>query len=194
MIRHAALILFLMASVIGCREAPGPRGAESPPTGPEIVKDARGQRNLQKRNSLIAKIVPQYDANDNAEVMPVVGVAEFFDGNADEYSIAPNIVGSGHPGLAEFQRVLSEIRDKPSVQDVLIAIHETPEADDPEDFDIWPDSDTVYVITSASPEELEQWAQPLKFSEVSEGWSGGVKPAAAPPPEPGMRVLKLWWD
>ena len=151
---------------------------------------------MEKREKLIAKIMAQYDTDDRPEVLPVVGIDEFFDGNEDQYSIAPNIVGYGHPGLLEFRRVLNDIRSKPNVQDVLIAIHETPYADDPEDAEIWPDSDTVYVLTSATPEELASWASPLKFNEVGEDWScrTGIKPSAAPNLESGMRVLTLWWD
>ncbi len=151
---------------------------------------------MGKREELIAKIMAQYDADERPEVFPVVGVDEFFDGNEGQYSIAPNLVGSGHPGLLEFRRILAEIRSKSNVQDVLIAIHESPHADDPDDADIWPDSDTVYVLTSASPEELSSWAADLRFNEVGEGWScrTGIKPFAAPELKPGMRVLTLWWD
>jgi hypothetical protein len=151
---------------------------------------------MGKREDLVAKIMAQYDADDRPEVLPVVGVNEFFDGNDDQYSIAPNIVGSGHPGLAEFHRILCDIRSKPNVQDVLIAIHESPYTDDPEDADIWPDSDTVYVLTSATPEQLAGWASALHCNEVGEGWScgTGIRPSAAPELESGMRVLTLWWD
>ncbi len=151
---------------------------------------------MGKREDLITKIMAQYDADGRPEVLPVVGVDEFFDGNEDEYSIAPNIVGSGHTGLTEFRRILTEIRSRPDVQDVLIAIHESPYADDPDDADLWPDSDTVYVLTSATAEELANWASNLRFTDVGEGWScgTGIKPCAAPEPEPGMRILTLWWD
>lgn len=151
---------------------------------------------MGKREDLIAKIMAQYDADERPEVLPVVGLGEFFDGNEDQYSIAPNTVNHGHPGSSEFRRILSEIRSKPNVQDVLIAIHECPYADDPEDADIWPDSDTVYVLTSATPEELAEWAADLNCNEIGEGWScgTGIKPPAAPELQADMKVLVLWWD
>jgi len=149
-----------------------------------------------KRKKLIEKITAQYDADDRSEVFPVVGLDEFFDGNWDVSSVAPNIVGYGHPGLAAFYRVLKEIRSKPNVQDVLMAIQECPYADEVYDADLWPTSDTIYVLTSATKEELAQWAAPLKFNEIGEGWScgTGIKPASAPDLKEGMQVLALWWD
>src|SRR5207247_1928777 len=125
-----------------------------------------GDTALAKRNKLIAKIVAQYDAGAGAEVLPVVSLEDFFDGNWDEHSLAPNMVGYGRPPLRECYDILREIRGRPEVQDVLVAIHESPDADDPEDFEIWPDSDTVYVLTSATRENVAQWAGRLKPDDV----------------------------
>jgi hypothetical protein len=149
---------------------------------------------MGKREDLIANIMTQYETEAGGDVPPVVGLEEFFDGNADQYSIAANLVGFGHPGLEEFCRILRGVKREPTVQDVLIAIHETPYPEDPEDAAIWPDSDTVYVLTSAPAEEVATWVRPLRVDDIGEGWMGGIKPRAAPEPQPGMKVLALWWD
>ena len=151
---------------------------------------------LVKRNALIAKIMTQYDQGAGGTVLPVVSLDDFFDRNWDEHSLAPNVAAYGRPPLQECYRILREIRDRPDVQDVLVAIHETPYAEDPEDFDIWPDSDTVYVITTATRADVSTWAAALKPDEVGDGWSadGGTKPPAGPELQPGMRVYALWWD
>jgi hypothetical protein len=151
---------------------------------------------LAKRNKVIANIMAQYDAGAGGPVLPVVSVDDFFGGNWDEHSLAPNMVGYGRPPLHECYRLLCDIRDRPDVQDVLVAIHETPYPDEPEDYDIWPDSDTVYVLTSCNPEEVARWAEPLKPNDIGETWScnTGNKPPAAPDLEPGMKVYALWWD
>lgn len=149
---------------------------------------------MGKREVLIGKIMEQYDAGIIEPVYPVVGLEEFFDGNEDKYSIAPNEVGYGHPGLAEFHKVLSEIRRRPDVQDVLVAIHECPEADEPADADIWPSAESVYVLTSATVDDLRAWTAPLKPTNVGEGWSGGERPPAAPKPKRGNKALFLIWD
>jgi len=151
---------------------------------------------LAKRNKLIEKIIAQYDSGAGDEVLPVVPLDEFFDGNWDEHCLAPNKVDYGRPPLQECYRILREIRDRPDVQGVLVAIHETPYADEPEDFDIWPDSDTVYVLTSCKRDEVAAWVEPLKVDDIGDNWScnTGKKPPAAPDVQPGMKVHALWWD
>lgn len=132
---------------------------------------------------------------------PLVGLRQRrsgigFEQSWDEHSLAPNVVGYGRPPLEECYRLLRDIRSRGDVQDVLVAIHESPYAEDEEDFDIWPDSDTVYVLTSASEEEVAEWSAPLKATEIGNDWScnTGKRPAAAPDPTHGMKVFTLWWD
>ena len=151
---------------------------------------------LEKRNRVNGKILEQYDNGAVGPVLPVVSLDEFFDGNWDEDSLAPNIVRDGRPPLQECYRVLREIRKRPEVQDVLVAIHETPEPNEPLDFDIWPESDTVYVLASCSRDEIAHWAAPLKPDNIGDKWSckTGKKPPAAPDLLPGMKLFVLWWD
>lgn len=138
----------------------------------------------------------QYDDGAGGEVLPVVRLEDFFESNWDEYSLAPNMAKSGRPALQDCYRILREIRDRPEVQDVFVAIHETPYADEPLDFEIWPDSDTVYVLSSASREQVAIWAAPLKPDNIGDNWScsTGKKPKAAPDLLPGIKVYVLWWD
>lgn len=158
-----------------------------------MAVDANG---LERRNALIAKIMAQYDDGADAEVMPVVALDDFFESNWDENSLAPNMVGYGRPPLDECYRILRNIRSHPDVQDVLVAIHETPFPDDPLDYDIWPDSDTVYVLSRATRDQIAAWAAPLKPDDIGDDWScnTGKKPIAAPVLQPGMKVFALWWD
>lgn len=153
-------------------------------------------RALKHRDALIEKIMQQYDEGAGGPVLPVVAIEDFFEFNWDEYSLAPNMVDSGRPALSECYRVLREIKARPQVQDVLVAIHETPEADDPEDSEIWPDSDTIYVLTSASREEVASWASPLRPDDIGDKWScnTGQKPKAAPELQRNMKVYAIWWD
>jgi hypothetical protein len=94
------------------------------------------QEALEKRNRLIAKIMPQYDMVSDFAVLPVVSLDNFFDGNWDEWSFANRKAGYDIPSLQECYQILATIRDRPDVQDVLIAIHESPDADEPLDDEI----------------------------------------------------------
>ena len=154
------------------------------------------QEALLTRNRLIAKIMSQYDTEADDGILPVVPLDDFFKDNWDEKSLAPNLVGYGRPSLQECYEILTSIRNRPDVQDVLISIHETPYPDEELDFDIWPDSDTVYVLTSASLGDVARWTERLKPNEISVGWTsnGRSKPLAAPKPESGFTVFALWWD
>ncbi|UBF28124.1 hypothetical protein K9N68_09685 [Kovacikia minuta CCNUW1] len=152
---------------------------------------------LEKRNRLIAKIMPQYDMVSDFAVLPVVPLDDFFDGNWDEWSFANRRAGHDIPPLQECYQILAKIRDRPDVQDVLIAIHESPEADEPLDDEIWPDSDTVYVLASFTEDEFVQMTKQLVPDDAYLGtWScrTGIKPPLAPELKPGHHVFVLWWD
>ncbi len=155
------------------------------------------QKVLEKRNQLIAKIMLQYDTASDLAVLPVVPLDDFFGGNWDEWSFASNAVGYGLPPLQECYQILAEIRGRSDVQDVLIAIDESPEADEPEDFDMWPVSNTVYVLASFTEDEFVQMTKRLVPNEAYLGtWScrSGIKPSQAPALKPQHYVFVLWWD
>lgn len=62
--------------------------------------------------------------------------------------------------------------------------------DDPE----WPFSDTVYVMTNATPEEVESWlGEDLRPDEVWEGFISSETYEPYVPPS-GFRPVGVWWD
>lgn len=141
------------------------------------------------RTKLIRNIMRQYDAG--AEY-PLVGVEEFFTGNTDTGSLAPNL-GDDHPGMEKFAAVFRGILKRDDVSDVVLAIHECPEPDEEADADIWPFAENVHVITSASAKELEGWVAELKCDGVSDGWLYG-EPENSPKIPKGYGVRTLSWD
>jgi hypothetical protein len=142
---------------------------------------------MSSRQKLIAKIKAQPPGGYN-KPFPVVSLEDFFNGNNDLGSIGCNL--EKHPGLAKFYSILHTIIERPEVQTVLVTIYEVVE----EDTSMWPFSERVYVLTSATPEQLRNWASELQPDEVlDEGFVGGASPAA-PPLKDGMKVLSLWWD
>lgn len=120
--------------------------------------------------------------------LPVVTLEEFFEGNHSNASIGVNLCPD-HPGVGTFWRVLSQIRSRPDVQDVLIEVYEVLE----DESDSWPFSERVYVFTSADPEQVAEWLEPLRPDLLEEGFAYG-RPPRAPEPGPGMKVYSAWWD
>ena len=153
---------------------------------------ARKSKKLEQRNALIAKIMKLYASRSGRGRNPVVSLEDFFEGNFDEESLAPNQVDEGRAKLKDCYRILKAIRDRVDVQDVLVEIHETPDADDEEDFDLWPSSVTVFILTKASTDDVAEWTEKLVPTEVLNGWK--PPPPGAPKLKPGMRVRALWWD
>lgn len=94
---------------------------------------------------------------------------------------------AGEPSHAVIRETLFAIKRKPEVQDVLIALD--PEADE----EMWPVSDTVYVLAKTDEEQIRKWVAAIKPDELSEGYAA-TPPARAPQPEPGVRVWRVWWD
>ena len=134
---------------------------------------------------LIAKIRSLRDFNDYAAPDPIISLEEFFVGNEDLGSIGCNL--TEHPGMRAFYEELRSIRQRPDVQGVLVAIHEVDEDT------VWPFSECVYILTSASTNEVSKWMQKLQPSEISDGWLYN-QPPDAPSLKNGMRPVSCWWD
>jgi hypothetical protein len=124
-----------------------------------------------------------------------VSVDEFFDGNNDPQSIAPNLdATTRHPGLAGIRGMLQDIRSRPEVVDVRIAIHEWPNPQMPEDDGLWPAAEFVYVWTTAPKSDVERWVKPLRSDEVAECaiTEASIDPEVTLPP--GVRLYRVSWD
>ncbi|MFM9966311.1 MAG: hypothetical protein ACKV2Q_34475 [Planctomycetaceae bacterium] len=164
----------------------------------QLAESAAAAKPKPGRKKLIAllRVLEERYGEEGAE-RPVVTIDEFFPGNTVDQSIAANL--SPHPGLKVFREVLKRIRGKETVQDVLIVIGDSPmlpETDDGEfEDDDWPYSDEVYVLTSSSPAEVEKWAAKLQPDTVSlTHWRNNQPPKGAPELQPGMQLIRLWWD
>jgi hypothetical protein len=141
-----------------------------------------------KRTELITKIKQQnLPLPSGNQPHPIVSIEDFFIGNDDVGSIGCNLLD--HPGVEVFYEAFASIREKPSVQEVFVEINEIDEASE----GVWPFSDRVYVLTSASREEVANWVSELEPDEIEEGYAYGPPPSAIQL-EPGMRVYGIWWD
>jgi hypothetical protein len=129
---------------------------------------------------------------------PVVPLDLFFEGNEEEASFAPNLWP--HPGIPKVYSVLRSIRERDDVDDVVVQIDEV--LPDPD----WPYASAVYVLTSATAEQVHEWASAIEPDEPGAadsenyGWLeyGGrdrsTAPPGAPPIPDGCRPVILFWD
>ncbi len=122
---------------------------------------------------------------------PVVELDEYFLGNTDEESIAPNALSDGRPTIAEIHRVFTEIRARPDVSAVLVGLHF--DWSDAEKFGGWPAAENVHIFSSATVADAETWIKSLMADGILEGWPYGEH-KSAPKPTVGHKVLTVCWD
>jgi hypothetical protein len=138
----------------------------------------------------LAELLARIEELGGEEAYPVVPLELFFDGNDDDASIGPNL--EPHPGMPTFARVLRAVRDRDEVSDVVLQVSEVLGDDE------WPFVDAAYVITTASPEDVHEWAGELEPDEYVEDmprtWPQGDPPPGAPPVAAGHHVVTLFWD
>jgi hypothetical protein len=88
---------------------------------------------------------------------------------------------------ARFFEIFKRIAGRSDVKDIRVQITAF---DDPD----WPFSDTVYIMTSASAEEVAGWFDAdLRPDEVSEGFRLGMTYERYDIP-PDTRPVLCWWD
>lgn len=124
------------------------------------------------------------DPEDPDTPRPLLSVDEFFEGNSVVGSIGCNLDGEPSPGA--FYALFRAITERPDVKDIRVQITAFDEPD-------WPFSDTVYIMTSASPEEVATWfPEELRPDETWEGFVDQLyEPYSAPD---GTRPIACWWD
>jgi len=115
---------------------------------------------------------------------PLVTIDEFFVGNSEVGSIGCNLLSA--PSPEQFHALLQAIAKRSDVKDIRVQITA---------FDVpeWPFSDTIYIMTSASPEEVAMWfPEELRPDET---WSGFANQRFEPYSIPaGVEAVACWWD
>jgi hypothetical protein len=115
----------------------------------------------------------------------VISVEHFFDGNDDLASIGCNL--TEHPGIDAFREILTGLLRRPDVEAVYARIAEI----DP-GKNCWPFTDTLFVVGTISPDELQSILKPIQPDEVGPGEQFEI-----PSPIKRMHqgpVLAAWWD
>jgi len=123
--------------------------------------------------------------DDPSHPLPVVTLEEFFVGNDEQGSIGANLPNAPMP--YELLECFSRLRDRPDVADVLVQITDVEGPDD------WPFSDTVWVVTHLTPNELARLlpagCHPDEWRDYPPDYP--LQPIQVPA---GMQAIGIWYD
>ncbi|MCL5246608.1 hypothetical protein M4I21_12355 [Cellulophaga sp. 20_2_10] len=144
---------------------------------------------VQKRNLAVEK----YDLMnyESLEKPILMSVDDFFDGNNDISSIAPNLTEK--PKLSEYYSVFKKILKNKNVEDVFvnikdINIYENGKLRDSE----WFFSDMIYIVGKISKSEVAELTEHLKPDEVE--FDKGSIIQNIKPKYSELNVVYVWWD
>jgi hypothetical protein len=132
-----------------------------------------------------------YDYNKVGTIYSAVSLESFFIGNEDESSIAYSL--TDHPGLQFFYELLQKIRTRVDVEDVWIQVSRVEIMEIGGQY-MWPYSDRVLIVTSATETEVSRWVEPLKPNAVKECLGNGGTLASSIHYPDGYKVFALLWQ
>lgn len=136
---------------------------------------------------LLERINQQGDLQDQAVPRPLVKLEEFFEGNRDYRSFGFNL--NPPPSPQALFDLFRSIREKPEVHDVRVMVNGQEEPDS------WPWSDTVWLITSAKPEEVKNWLDgPFQADDLISGFDQESRKVEHYQIPQGMNAIGVWWD
>ena len=94
---------------------------------------------------------------EDKEHLPLLTLDEFFDGNSEEDSIAPNQWGYGRPALVEIRDMLQRIESMPNVVWIRVALHDDTEIREENGTEVLDlAGDSIVICTEMKLEELEK--------------------------------------
>jgi len=136
---HGSNMIRRILAHLGIVASEDKRGSAPLPAQPGISSS-------QARDKLLNRIG---DINDFSRPRPLVTLAEFFEGNKDFGSIGYNLPDS--PSPQEWFQILQAVAYRSEVNDIRIEIK------DLEDPNGWPSTDTIWIITKVSVEQVRAW-------------------------------------
>jgi hypothetical protein len=156
-------------------------------TSPESkLKDARlkGEVIVTPLERITKRVTRIGHPDDESTPRPLLTLAEFFEGNHESGSIGCNLLPV--PAPKAFYDLFRAMALRGHVSDIRVQITQF---DAPE----WPFTDTVYVMTTATEEEVMSWFP--KSMKPDETWRGFVEQAYESYVVPsGMHPIGCWWD
>lgn len=144
---------------------------------------------IDKRNALVKKYnLLNWDFNEKRIFFTV---DEFFDGNYDDASIAPNL--QYKPTISEYYKIIKEISKHPKITNVLIELKDVNIYQDNELSDSdWVYTDMIYFIGEITNEELNEKIKTLKPDEVEYTIDNEI--LSLDSSYNGKKIIYAWWD
>jgi len=150
---------------------------------------------LEKRQRLVDRIQAEVDRGI-PEYQILVTLDEFFDGNHDEFSIAPNQwADTPRMSVREMYQVLKTLQARKDVEAVYVLIHQNLTAAEMEaDHQLWVAGECVYVVGTIEPAIIENHIVGFEHTWVLEGWGFEEKPEHFPQSSGDAKVYAIAWD
>lgn len=145
---------------------------------------------MDHRDALLRKLERLLEID--AEHFPIVPINDYFIGNDQEDSIAPNQWGYGRPSIREIYARLKEIEVRPDVRGVFVGLHQD-WRESLEKSDLWPAAENIHIFSSVPQSIADQWIEGFESDGISPGWPYG-KHAAAPDLPRDYQVYTIYWD
>ncbi|MDO5096425.1 MAG: hypothetical protein Q4D65_07675 [Peptostreptococcaceae bacterium] len=135
---------------------------------------------------------------ENEGHLPLLTLNEFFCGNTEEDSIAPNQWGFGRPELSEIWDMLQKIESMPSIAWVRVALHDDTEiVENNGTEELILAGDTIVICTTILPAELEKIVncEGLCSDGIITAKASELKNYSCVPQIPeNFACLKIVWD
>ena len=131
---------------------------------------------------------------DTGDEYPLLSLDEFFEGNEDEYSIAPNQADEGRPGITEIYEKFNSIEEHEHIAWIRVFLHDDTEVDE-DDEELVLYGDSIIICSDLSADEIEQlvdceWLQSGGVSELNLDEYINFHPEIPK----GYSCLEVMWD
>ena len=152
------------------------------------------EQNIAKSRAIFIETFKSRIANIESRQLPLLALNEFFSGNTEEDSIAPNQWGYGRPPISEIWARMRKLEAMPNVAWVRVVLHDDTGFRWDGEFEI--SGDSIAICTSAAPKDIERIVDYESLgseSLISEpGFHETYKDCPTIPD--GYHVLMLVWD
>ena len=155
----------------------------------EITENSEKIIDVEKRKIVVKK----YDLLNfpNLKQPTLISIDEFFDGNNDEASIAPNLIEK--PKVSEYYRVFKKLSKNPKVIASFVKLNEVMIYDNGKLNDNeWFYSDMIYIIGGLTKEEIKEITKSLEPDEVE--YDDEMTIRNIDKKYKDKNIVYIWWD